>query len=49
MLACGMLGIDFHYAYPKGYEPAEDVVARAEDFASENGSEMKGTNDPVEA
>ena len=49
MLACAMLGIDFHYAYPKGYEPAEDVVARAEDFASENGSEMMGTNDPIEA
>lgn len=49
MLACGMLGIDLHYAYPKGYEPAEDVVARAEDFANENGSEMKGTNDPVKA
>ena len=49
MLACAMLGIDFHYAYPKGYEPAKDVVARAEDFANENGSEMVGTNDPVEA
>ena len=49
MLACAMLGIDFHYAYPKGYEPAADVVARAEDFAKENGSEMIGTNDPVEA
>ena len=24
MLACAMLGIDFHYAYPKGYEPAKD-------------------------
>ena len=49
MLACAMLGIDFSYAYPKGYEPASDVVARAEDFAAENRSEMKGTNDPVEA
>ena len=38
MLACAMLGIDFNYAYPKGFEPAEDIVARAEDFAKENGT-----------
>lgn len=49
MLACGILGIDFHYAFPKGYDPAADIVARAEDFAKENGSEMVGTNDPKEA
>ena len=49
MLACGMLGIDFHYAFPKGFEPDKGIVARAEDFAKENGSEMVGTNDPKEA
>jgi len=49
MLACGMLGIDFHYAYPKGFEPDKSVVARAEDFAKENGSEMVGTNNPKKA
>ena len=49
MLACSILGIDFHYAFPKGYDPAADIVARAEDFAKENGSEMVGTNDPKEA
>jgi len=49
MLACGMLGIDFTYAIPKGYEPAEDVVQRANDFATENGSRMEEFNDPVKA
>jgi ornithine carbamoyltransferase len=49
MLACGMLGIDLHYAFPKGFEPAEDIVARAKDLAKENGSEMIATNDPKEA
>ena len=49
MLACGMLGIDFHYAFPEGYEPSGDVVSRAEDFAKENGSEMIATNVPEEA
>ena len=49
MLACGMLGIDFHYAYPKGFEPDKSVVARAEDFSKENGSEMVGTNKPEKA
>ena len=29
MLACTMLGIDFRYAGPEGYEPDEDVVERA--------------------
>ena len=28
MLACAMLGIDCHYATPKGYEPDEGVVER---------------------
>jgi len=49
MLACAMLGIDIHYAIPKGYEPAEDIVARAEEIATKNGSKVVATNDPVEA
>ena len=49
MLACAMLGIDIHYAIPKGYEPAEDIVARAEGIATKNGSKVVATNDPVEA
>ena len=49
MLACGMLGIDFAYAYPEGYEPSADVVSRAEDFADHHGSKMEGCNDPTKA
>tara|TARA_B100001778_G_scaffold318276_1_gene306685 strand:+ start:854 stop:1822 length:969 start_codon:yes stop_codon:yes gene_type:complete len=49
MLACAMLGIDIHYAIPEGYEPAEDIVARAEELAAKNGSKVIATNDPVEA
>ncbi|MBK71441.1 MAG: ornithine carbamoyltransferase [Euryarchaeota archaeon] len=49
MLACAMLGIDIHYAVPKGYEPAEDIVKRASDIAGKNGSKVVATNDPIEA
>jgi len=49
MLACAMLGIDIHYAIPKGYEPAEDIVSRTEEIAAKNGSKVIATNDPVEA
>lgn len=49
MLACAMLGIDIHYAIPKGYEPAEDIVARTEELAAKNGSKVIATNNPVEA
>jgi ornithine carbamoyltransferase len=49
MLACAILGIDCHYAIPKGYEPDNDIVSRAENFAQKNGSEMIATNDPAQA
>ena len=49
MLACAMLGIDIHYAVPKGYEPDEDVVKRTNDLANKNKSMVVHTNDPVEA
>ena len=49
MLACAMLGIDIHYAIPKGYEPEQDIVARAEEIAAKNGCKVIATNDPVEA
>ena len=49
MLACAMLGIDIHYAIPKGYEPDEEVVKRSQALAEKNGSKVVETNDPVEA
>jgi ornithine carbamoyltransferase len=49
MLACAMLGIDIHYAIPKGYEPDEEVVKRTQALAEKNGSKVVETNDPVKA
>ena len=49
MLASVMLGHDVAYAVPKGYEPAEDVVARAHAIAEKTGATITATNDPVEA
>jgi len=49
MLACAMLGIDFRYACPEGYEPAADVVERTEGYARTNGSRVTHTTDPIEA
>ena len=49
MLACAMLGIDIHYAVPKGYEPDEDVVKRTDDLAKKNKSKVVHTDNPVEA
>jgi len=49
MLACAMLGIDIHYAIPKGYEPNKDVVERTKSIAEKNGSQVVETNDPIDA
>jgi len=49
MLACAMLGIDCHYAIPKGYEPDKEVVARATALAEKNGCALVETNDPIVA
>ena len=49
LLAGVMLGINVSYAHPKGYEPAEDVIARAHAIADETGAKIVATNDPVEA
>ncbi|MBT5735728.1 MAG: ornithine carbamoyltransferase, partial [Euryarchaeota archaeon] len=48
-LACAMLGIDIYYAIPKGYEPDQEVMDRANALAEKNGSSVVQTNDPVEA
>ena len=48
MLACAILGFDIKYAIPKGYEPDEDIVARAKDFAESNDSVILESNDPRE-
>lgn len=48
-LACAMLGIDIYYAIPKGYEPDQEVMDRANALAEKNASSVVQTNDPVEA
>tara|TARA_A100001037_G_C15138201_1_gene632221 strand:- start:1288 stop:2241 length:954 start_codon:yes stop_codon:yes gene_type:complete len=49
MLAGAILGCDIHWAVPKGYEPDDDVVERAQEIADESGSILFQTHDPVEA
>ena len=49
MLAGAILGCDIHWAVPKGYDPDDDVVERAQEIADESGSILLQTHDPVEA
>ena len=49
MLACAMLGVDCIWAVPKGYEPAQDVVERANKISEKTGAKMAETNNPVDA
>ena len=49
MLACAMLGIDCHYATPKGYEPDEGVVERTLALAKETGCNIQSTTNPKDA
>jgi len=49
MLGCAILGIDCHWAVPEGYDPAADVVERAEELAKKSGCDMIQTNDPKAA
>ena len=49
MLACAILGVDCTWATPAGYEPASDVVERAQKLAADSGANLRGTNDPIDA
>jgi len=49
LFAASKLGMNLTAASPKGYEPLEDVVLRAQEIAKETGSSIEITNDPVEA
>ena len=46
MLACALLGVDCTWAVPKGYEPNEEIVARAVEIAERSGASLQETNDP---
>ncbi len=47
--ACAIVGMDISIATPVGYEPLPEIVKKAEEFASNSGSNIVITNDPFEA
>ncbi len=49
MLLSAKLGTHFTIACPPGYEPDARITARAREIASDTGSEITITHDPVEA
>jgi len=49
LIGCSKMGINMYVATPKGYEPPEDVVSLAMNFAKESNAEIVITNDPIEA
>ena len=49
LLAAVCLGMDVKYATPVGFEPHESIMQRASEIASRTGSNISGTNNPVEA
>lgn len=49
MIASAKVGLDIVIASPKGYEPNEEITKLAMKFASESGSTVTITNDPVSA
>jgi len=49
IIAAAKVGMNVRMATPKGYEPDLEVVARAREFAKENGSEIILSNSPEEA
>lgn len=49
LIACAKVGIDIAIATPENYEADQNVVAKAESFASVNGSTIYLTTNPIEA
>ena len=49
MLGAASLGMEMHYAIPRGFEPDENIVSRAKDIAKETGGTVEMTHNPVEA
>lgn len=49
VVAAAHLGADVYVATPVGYEPNEEIIAKASAIAAKNGSVVKVTHDPVEA
>jgi ornithine carbamoyltransferase len=49
LLSSCLVGMNFHFASPPGYEVKEEVLNQAKEFAALSGSQVKLTNDPYEA
>ena len=49
MLGAASLGMEMHYAVPRGFEPDENIVSRAKDIAKETGGTVEMTHNPLEA
>lgn len=49
ILGCAMMGIDVAVAYPKGYEPDESIVQKAQRYSGKTKANVFVTNDPYAA
>jgi ornithine carbamoyltransferase len=49
LLSACLLGMNFHFASPPGYDMKEEVLNQGREFAALSGSQIRLTNDPDEA
>ena len=49
LIGCSKMGMDMSVATPEGYEPPNDVVNMAKEFAEDTGTKIIITNDSVAA
>ncbi len=49
LLSACLVGMNFHFASPPGYDVKEEVLNRGKEFAALSGSQIRLTNDPYEA
>jgi ornithine carbamoyltransferase len=49
LLSACLVGMNFHFASPLGYDVKEEVLNQGKEFATPSGSQIKLTKDPYEA
>ena len=49
LVGCGKLGLDMTLACPEGFEPDAEILAAAQEAASQSGAKLIVTHDPKEA
>jgi ornithine carbamoyltransferase len=47
LLGCARVGMSIAIACPKGFEPKDEIISMATDIATQNGSSVLVTNDPI--